>query len=143
MVADPRPGNSRRPDQVTADINVCEHPTPVAELRRIWNSTSRTLGYRELRQFAGNDVWQLRVMLHAVGNYRPEAAEIPRDGPSQSYTADLVEAVNAFREAEGLSARTAGLVDQQMIEHLWQALESAGKVVQVRNMIRDVTLVRR
>ena len=57
-------------------------------------------------------------MLHAAGYYRPEAAEIPRDGPSQSYTADLVEAVDAFREAEGLATRTAGLVDGQMVEHL-------------------------
>ena len=143
VVADPRPGNSRRPDQVSTDINVCEHPTPVAELRRIWNSISQTLGYRELRRFAGNDVWQLRVMLHAAGYYRPEAAEIPRDGPSQSYTADLVEAVDAFREAEGLATRTAGLVDGQMVEHLWQAIETAGETSRVRELIRSVTLVRR
>ena len=96
VVADPRPGNSRRPDQVTTDINVCEHPRPVAELRRVWNSISQTLGYRELRRFAGNDVWQLRVMLHAIGQYRPEVDEIALDGAAQSYTADLVEAVDAF-----------------------------------------------
>ena len=143
VVADPRPGNSRRPDQVSTDINVCEHPTPVAELRRIWNSISQTLGYRELRRFAGNDVWQLRVMLHAAGYYRPEAAEIPRDGPSQSYTADLVEAVDAFRDAKGLATRTAGLVDGQMVEYLWQAIDAAGETSRVRELIRDVTLVRR
>ena len=143
IVADPRPGNSRRPDRVTANINVCEHPTPVAELRRIWNSVSQTLGYRELRRFTGNDVWQLRVMLHALGHYRSEAAEIPRDARSQSYTADVVEAVDAFREEIGLSTRTAGLVDSEMVEHLWRALDDAGKAADVQALIRDATLIRR
>ena len=143
VVADPRPGNSRRPDRVTADINVCEHPTPVAELRRIWNSISQALGYRELRRFAGSDVWQLRVMLHALGHYRPEAAEIPSDASSQSYTADVVEAVDAFREAADLSTRTAGLVDQETVEHLWRALDDAGKAAEVQALIREATLIRR
>ena len=143
VVADPRPGNSRRPDQVTTDINVCEHPTPVAELRRVWNSISQSLGYRELRRFEGNDVWQLRVMLHAVGHYRAEVAEIPLDDASRSYTADLVDAVDAFREAEGLSTRTAGLVDGHFIEHVWRAIEAAGKTRQVRAAIGEATLVRR
>ena len=31
LVADPRPGMSRRPDGVSVNINVCEHPEPVAE----------------------------------------------------------------------------------------------------------------
>ena len=30
LVADARPGMSRRPDQITVDINVCEHPDPVS-----------------------------------------------------------------------------------------------------------------
>ena len=34
IVADPREGRSRRPDGYTANINVCQHDTPVAELRR-------------------------------------------------------------------------------------------------------------
>ena len=143
VVADPRPGNSRRPDQVTTDINVCEHATPVAELRRVWHSISQTLGYRELRRFAGNDIWQLRVMLHAVGYYRSEASVIPRDGASQRYTADLVEAVDAFREAQSLSTRPAGLVDRQLVERLWDAVEEAGETVRIRDLIRDATLVRR
>ncbi len=50
IVADPRPGHSRRPDRVTADINVCEHPEPVAELRRIYDTISQTLGYRTPEQ---------------------------------------------------------------------------------------------
>ena len=147
VVADPRPGNSRRPDQITANINVCEHPTPVAELRRIWNGISRTLGYRELQLFGGNDVWQLRVMLHALGFYRSEADSIERNRASQAYTEDLVDAVDEFRSAHGLSTASfgspRGLVDAATVESLWQALETEGKVAEVRAAIRAATLVRR
>src|SRR5215203_1599509 len=44
IVADPRPGRSRRADGVTANINVCENPEPVAEMRRIYDAISKTLG---------------------------------------------------------------------------------------------------
>ncbi|MEE2669554.1 MAG: DUF1028 domain-containing protein [Gemmatimonadota bacterium] len=147
IVADPRPGNSRRPDHLTVNINVCEHPTPVLELRRIWESISQTLGYRELRRFTGNDVWQLRVLLHAVGYYRPEVTEIPRDQASQVYSEDVVEAVQSFRIAEGLwtsnSSTPRGLVDRVTVERLWRAVEAAGKTAGVRQTIRDATLIRR
>ena len=63
IVADARPGRSRRADGITANINVCENPEPVAELRRIYNTISQTLGFRQLEQFTGNDIWQLKVML--------------------------------------------------------------------------------
>ena len=147
VVADPREGISRRPDGITANINVCEHPTPVAELRRIWNSVSSTLGFRDLQQFFGNDVWQLRVMLHALGHYRPDASEIERNRSARVYTQDLVEAVDAFREAEGLSTPSSGsppgLVDSQTIDRLWIALETWGKAERVREIIRESTMVRR
>lgn len=147
IVADPREGNSRRPDGITANINVCEHPTPVAELRRIWDRISQTLGYRELQQFSGNDVWQLRVMLHALGLYRADLGDIPRNRSNSLYTQDLVEAVDAFRDAHGLSTpqrgSPSGLVDAQTVAELWQALETAGKAATVREAILDATLVRR
>ena len=147
IVADPRPGNSRRQDGVTAHINVCEHPTPVAELRRIWDSITQTLGFRELRRFTGNDVWQLRVLLHASGYYRPEVAEIPRDGASQVYSEDVVEAVQAFRVAEGLwtanSSAPRALVDGATVERLWRSVEAAGKTAEVRRIIKNATLIRR
>lgn len=147
VVADPRPGNSRRPDQITANINVCEHPTPVAELRRIWNSISQTLGFRELKQFSGNDVWQLRVLLHAAGFYRPEAEDIPLDRAARLYTQDLVEAVDAFRTDRGLSTARlgspTGLVDAQTVQLLWDAVDAAGKTAEVRATISAATLVRR
>jgi len=147
IVADPRPGNSRRQDQVTTNINVCENPTPVAELRRIYSSISQTLGYRDLQRLGGNDVWQLRVLLHAIGYYRPEADGVPLDATSQTYTEDAVNAVHRFRVDQGLWTPRGdvarGLVDQQTLARLWQSVEEAGKTLEIRKVIRDAILVRR
>src|SRR5690606_2029052 len=94
LVADPRPGMSRRPDGITVNINVCEHPEPVAELRRIYDTASETLGFRRLEQFAGRDVLQLKLMLHALGYYRPDEKEIPISGQDALlYTPEAVAAL--------------------------------------------------
>lgn len=148
IVADPRPGRSRRADGITANINVCEHPTPVAELRRIYNTISQTLGFRTLEQFTGNDVWQLKVMLHALGHYRPSEPELNRDTPDALvYTPETVAAVDAFRVAEKLSVQSLGsppgLVDEDTVARLWAALERAGKATAVRQALLDITAVRR
>ena len=110
VVADPRPGRSRRSDGITANINVCEHPDPVAELRRIYDTISQTLGFRTLEQFTGADVWQLKVILHALGHFRSGAARLEQDREAFLYTSETVAAIDAFRQAEGqqLSPRSDG-----------------------------------
>lgn len=147
MVADPRPGRSRRPDGVTAFINVCEHPEPVAEMRRIYNSISQTLGFRTLEQFVGNDVWQLKVMLHALGRYRSQTPELVRDSTALLYTVETVAAVDAFRAEEKLAGPSlgspAGLVDADTVARLWAALERTGKAAAVKEKLLDITAVRR
>ncbi|MEX2572435.1 MAG: DUF1028 domain-containing protein [Gemmatimonadota bacterium] len=147
VVADPRPGRSRRPDGVTADINVCEHPDPIGELRRIHDTISQTLGFRTLQQFSGADVWQLKLMLHALGHFRPGDQPLERDGEADLFTAEAIDAVEAFREAEGLSTRRSGsppgLVDEPTVRRLWEALERAGRAQSVREQIRDLTAIRR
>ena len=147
VVADPRPGRSRRPDGITAQINVCEHPEPVGELRRIYDAISQTLGYRTLERFSGGDVWQLRVMLHALGHYRPGTDSLVPDDSSYAYTADIVAAVNSFRASERLAGPAlgspSGLVDAETVQRLWAALERAGKARQVRERLRGPTAVRR
>ena len=147
IVADPRPGRSRRPDGVTANINVCEHADPVGELRRIYDTISQTLGYRTLQQQTGSDVWQLKVMLHALGLFRAGEPELSRDAEADLYTADAVAAVDAFREREGLSTAAhgspPGLVDEETVARLWAALERAGRVDEVRARLREATAVRR
>jgi uncharacterized Ntn-hydrolase superfamily protein len=147
VVADPRPGRSRRADGITAQINVCEHAEPVGELRRIYDVISQTLGHRTLQQFSGGDVWQLKVMLHALGLYRPNERPLARGDDAPLYTADAVAAVDAFRAAEGLAGpglgAPAGLVDEETVARLWAALERAGKAREVREQLLESTAVRR
>ena len=146
-VADPREGRSRRPDGVTAHINVCEHPAPVAELRRIYDSISGTLGYRTLEQFRGSDIWQLKVILNALGHYRPGQELSRNEDGAFLYSQEIVDAVNAFRAEVGLSTPAIGtppgLVDAQTVELLWAALEDDGKARDVRERLREITAVRR
>ena len=147
VIADPRQGRSRRPDGITANINVCEHPDPVAELRRIYSTISQTLGYRTLMQMEGGDVWQLKVMLNALGHYRATESPLARGQDAALYTPEAVAAVDAFRAAEKLSLPTVGsppgLVDAETVARLWVALERAGKADAVRRSLLDATAVRR
>lgn len=147
VVADPRPGRSRRSDGITANINVCEHPDPVTELRRIYDTISQTLGFRTLEQFTGADVWQLKVMLHALGHFRPQASTLEQDRDAMLYTPETIAAVDGFRRAEGLSTpdlgSPPGLVDRDTVARLWAALERAGKATAVRAELKEVTAVRR
>lgn len=147
MVADPRPGRSRRTDGVTAFISVCENADPVAEVRRIYDGISQTLGYRTLQAFAGNDIWQLKVMLHALALYHPQEVELVRGDDATVYTAETIAAVDAFRASERLSTppggSPSGLVDAETVSHLWAALERAGKARAVREALLETTAVRR
>ena len=143
VVADPRPGRSRRLDGQTVNISVCEHPEPVAELRRVYDAISQSLGFRTLQAFSGNDVWQLKVMLHALGMYGPKDSTLVRGQGATDFGADVITAVNAFRTSVRLNTSPSGLVDAEMVEHLWAALEKAGKAKAVRETLASITAVRR
>ena len=148
VVADARPGMSRRSDGQTAHINVCEHADPVGELRRIYDAVSQTLGYRTLEQFAGGDVYQLKVILNALGFYK-RGEQVPARGPEANlFTAETVAAVDAFRASEkmgtpAVGGSPAGLVDAETVVRLWSALERAGKAATVRQQLLDITMIRR
>ena len=110
VVADPREGRSRRPDKITVNINVCEHPEPLDELRRIYSTAAETLGFRRLEQFMGRDVLQLKLMLHALGYYRPDEKAIALTGPGAAvYTEEAVKALDAFRAAQQWGTTVPGL----------------------------------
>jgi hypothetical protein len=120
----------------------------VAELRRVYNTVSQTLGFRTLEQFAGNDVWQLKVMLHALGHFRPGSAAPARDAADAlAYTPEAVAAVERFRAGERLSdaalGSPPGLVDAETVARLWAALERVGLARRVREQLLDATAVRR
>jgi uncharacterized Ntn-hydrolase superfamily protein len=75
-IADPGdPG--RGGDFITLAIEVGENPEPVAELKRIYYTTGRRLGYRSFSRIEGADVVELKRMLHAVGFWRPSLAVFP------------------------------------------------------------------
>jgi peptidoglycan hydrolase-like protein with peptidoglycan-binding domain len=133
---------------VTANISVCENPEPVAEMRRIYDAVSQTLGYRTLQQFSGGDVWQLKVMLQALGFYKSGETPLDARAPGANvFTPDVVTAVDAFRASEKLGGpgvgSPSGLVDAETVAHLWAALERAGKAQTVRQQLLDITQVRR
>ena len=147
VIADAREGRSRRADGITANINVCEHPEPVGELRRVYDAISQTLGYRTLQSYSGADVWQLKVILHALGHYRASEQELARGEDAFQYTQEAIAAVDAFRASEGLAGPNvgspSGLVDEETVARLWAALERAGKANDVRQRLLDLTAVRR
>lgn len=147
VVADPRPEFARRPDGVTVNINVCEHASPIVELRRIYDAVSQTLGFRTLQQFSGRDVWQLKVMLHALGYFRTKVDSLERGGDTLRFTQETIDAVDAFRAAERLSTPAVGsppgLVDAETVARLWAALERAGKARAVRQRLKRWTAIGR
>lgn len=144
LVADPGPGRSRRPDGVTVDINVCEHPEPVREVRRIYDTISETLGHRTLRQFAGRDVVQLKLMLHALGYFRPDAPSLDLADPStEVYGPDAMEAVDRFRADQGWAVAVHGYVDQRTVDRLWSRLAEEGRAEEVRRRILEIARIDR
>jgi uncharacterized Ntn-hydrolase superfamily protein len=143
LVADPRPGMSRRPDGQTVSIHVCEHPEPVKELRRIYDTASERLGFRTLEQFIGRDVLQLKLMLQALGYFRPGDREIDIRAPQASvYTQDVIEAVDKFRASQGWQTTVPGYVDARTIERLWKRLEETGRADAIRRQLLDLQRVR-
>jgi uncharacterized Ntn-hydrolase superfamily protein len=147
IVADPREGMSRRSDGQTVHINVCEHPTPVSEVRRIYDTVSGTLGFRDLSQPSGNDVWQVKLIMHALGYYRA-GDQLVRDRTSLFFDDEIATAVDAFRADQAIShsgsgGTPPGFVDAQAVRLMWAELEAVGKAEEMRQVIRDLVQVRR
>lgn len=130
-VADPNdPG--RGGDHLSVSIDVGEHQDPVAELRRIYWTTQRRLGYRSFSEIQGRDVLELKRMLHALGYWRKDLKEFPREpvvkvDPSllrsdpQGYQKQLDErrqAVESYMKDLGLfDAATMDAVDAFRKDH--------------------------
>ncbi|MBI3402364.1 MAG: DUF1028 domain-containing protein [Acidobacteria bacterium] len=88
-IADPNdPGRGN--DFITLAIEVGENPEPVAELKRIYYTTGRRLGYRSFSRVDGPDVIELKRMLHAAGYWRPALKTFP-DPPPSTNTSKMQE----------------------------------------------------
>src|SRR4029079_17362778 len=84
-IADPNdPG--RGGDFMALAIEVGENPEPVAEMKRIYYTTGRRLGYRSFSKVEGADVIELKRMLHAIGYWRASLAGIPHATGSVKHT---------------------------------------------------------
>jgi len=86
-IADPNdPGRGN--DYIALAIEVGEHADPVSELKRIYYTTGRRLGYRSFSQVDGPDVIELKRMLHALGYWRTSLASFP-DPPASTNTRQM------------------------------------------------------
>ena len=148
LVADPREDGSRRADGISTHINVCEHETPIAELRRIHDSVSQKLGYRTLTMFAGGDVAQLRILIAEAGCAEAETG-MEGDAPAlRVFDAELAGAVDACREELGLSTPARGgsppgLADREFVDRLWDRVEAAGRGDEVRRRLAPLRRITR
>jgi uncharacterized Ntn-hydrolase superfamily protein len=130
-IADPKnPG--RGGDYIALAIEVGEHAEPVAELKRIYYTTARRLGYRSFSRIDGPDVVELKRMLHALGYWRADLQAFPdpqagaAGGSSQAqrdlarFDDEAIAAVDKFRADKGLNyqGNPAGLVDARFIDAL-------------------------
>jgi uncharacterized Ntn-hydrolase superfamily protein len=80
-IADPNnPG--RGGDHIALAIEVGEHAEPVGEMKRVYYTTARRLGYRTFSNIAGPDVVELKRMLHALGYWRPTLSAFPEEPPT-------------------------------------------------------------
>jgi uncharacterized Ntn-hydrolase superfamily protein len=120
-IADPKnPG--RGGDYIALAIEVGEHPEPVGEMKRIYYTTARRLGYRAFSRVDGPDVIELKRMLHALGYWRPDLASFPEGSAAtlSLYDDEAIAAVDRFRADKGLDyqGNPRGLVDTRFIDAL-------------------------
>jgi uncharacterized Ntn-hydrolase superfamily protein len=88
-VADPNdPGRGN--DHIALAIEVGENINPVAEMKRIYYTTGRRLGYRSFSKIEGPDVVELKRMLHGAGYWRPTLARFP-DPPASINTPQMLD----------------------------------------------------
>lgn len=88
-IADPNdPG--RGGDHIALAIEVGEHAEPVGEMKRIYYTTGRRLGYRSFSRVEGADVIELKRMLHTLGYWRPALSAFP-DAPPNANSAKMQE----------------------------------------------------
>jgi uncharacterized Ntn-hydrolase superfamily protein len=123
-IADPNnPG--RGGDYIALAIEVGENPEPVAEMKRIYYTTARRLGYRSFSRIDGPDVMELKRMLHALGYWRSNLAEFPEPASMNTdkmrelqktdraqYDKLAAEAQQATRDLQRYDEETIAAVDK-------------------------------
>ena len=114
---------------ISWNLQVAEHPEPVAELRRQFDTIRGKLGHRTFRLIEGNDIRQLKTMLHELGYYRKDATDEEfrthiRDRAGLLYDVEASDAVDGFRKNHNLPVPSDGLghgrgiVDEEFLSAL-------------------------
>ena len=123
-IADPNnPGRGN--DHIALAIEVGENENPVAEMKRIYYTTGRRLGYRAFSRVEGADVIELKRMLHAIGYWRPALASFP-DAPPNANSPKMQElrkqdpaayekAIAEARQASAAYTREYAVYDEEAI----------------------------
>jgi uncharacterized Ntn-hydrolase superfamily protein len=117
-IADPNdPG--RGGDYIALAIEVGEHAEPVGEMKRIYYTTQRRLGYRTFARVEGPDVVELKRMLHAVGYWRPNLSAFPAAPTVNAQrNQELRQASPAeFEKAQAEQRRTAQEYQRQYAQY--------------------------
>ena len=83
-IADPNDPGPRQRSHRARDRSRREIRNPVAEMKRIYYTTGRRLGYRSFSRVEGADVVELKRMLHALGYWRPSLDDVPRAGTART-----------------------------------------------------------
>jgi len=101
------------------------------------------LEFRTLVQEVGNDVFQLKLMLYALGYFRDDSPDTSSWPDRNVYTQEAVDAVDRFRRDQGWQTTAPGYVNGATVERLWTRLEEAGRADAIRRQLLDVLRVRR
>jgi len=121
-VADPNdPG--RGGDHLAVSIDVGEHATPVKEMKRVYYTTARRLGYRDFSAVRGGDVVELKRMLHDLGYWRKEMRVFPEE-PEFDFDPALMrsdpdgfkKAIEVYRKKAKEFTEAYALYDTEAIE---------------------------
>ncbi len=131
-IADPAdPG--RGGDHISLAIDVGEHDSPVAEMKRVYYHTARRLGFRSFSEVNGPDVVELKRMLHALGYWRqdlvgfPEAPELEVDRDlSRSDPPAFTEALEVYRKRSRAFNDAWALYDGEAIDAVDRFREAHG-----------------
>lgn len=120
-IADPE-DSGRGGDHISLAIDVGEHPTPVAEMRRIYYRTQGRLGHRTFSAVVGSDVVELKRMLHALGYWGKALETFPESpswdvdrGLSKSDPEAFQEAIDDYREREAAFEETYATFDAEAV----------------------------
>lgn len=137
VVADPRRKHLDG-SNISIHLQVAEHPEPVAELRRQYDTIGQRFGYRQFRLVEGRDIGQLKMMLHALGYYRKDTPDADmalqlRGREGRVFDVEAAEAVDRARAdfklptpADGLG-HDRGIVDAPFVQSLKDAYAAKRK----------------